>query len=806
MSDAIEPTSPADDPAYAGALEALERGVAVFPIVAGGKMPLTLNGLRDASKDRAVVEAWRDAHPGCNWAAVPATGGMFVADQDVKHGQNGPQRLQEAAAANGGLPATFTVETPSGGLHHWFHGQAPTRQSMLPGIDIRGGRSDGSSYGYVLLPGSMVDGKRYTIRDDSPVAPAPEWLLTLAQTPREQSSVTDDEIDALAGGLFGCGPLDYADVPHDLKVRLARELRDRPNLKARWDGSTEGLKDRTRSGVEFSLAAMLSGPFEAEEVGTLIRANPHTKAGSDGETSRELARTILRSGCTQDLGANGDRAAEMSAEYMRRQGLEPEREPSGSDNAKPDKKPAWLQFHGASERAALRPSEFVVDKLIPENFVFAVYAKPGSYKSFVMLDLAFAIAAGRPAFGAYAVLKPGPTIYFCGEGYIDFVKQRVAALFADAGLKDNGSVPLLTVPGVPPANDPAAVAAVIKGIRRQLRGEKPALIVIDTLARSMPGINTNEAQNATVYMEMVQTLADELGCCVGTVGHEGKTEGKGFTGAIQFEAGFQGVIRADADKASLTTELLFEKDKDGEADRVIYLGGEKVWLPDTARGSSLVFKELSQAEYLARKADKGKAQADKRFHDLCVKLAVEKCGEGQPIKTNKPIDKDGVAWAAFTRARNGADVKDAAIRAELTKAVEAGVLVIRSHVRGEPTAGFWPVGPTPEAAPTEPATPAAPERPTEPATQTTEPVLPMVVLKDVCMATTARLGGGPSAARQVKEVLRQFIPVSREAFKTTYTGTIKDIPADRRQEFCDALAALRPEVDDLADLLDPVTC
>ena len=145
---------PVGDEAYAGALQAVERGVAVFPVAVGTKKPLIGEWEKNASKDPRVVQEWRDANPGCNWGGVPATGGMFAVDLDVKHGNNGIRVFQELAEANGDALNTFTVETTSGGRHHWYLGEAPTRQSMRLGIDVRGGRSDGSSYGYVMLPGS----------------------------------------------------------------------------------------------------------------------------------------------------------------------------------------------------------------------------------------------------------------------------------------------------------------------------------------------------------------------------------------------------------------------------------------------------------------------------------------------------------------------------------------------------------------------------------------------------------------------------------------------------------------------------
>ncbi len=89
---------------------------------------------------------------------------------------------------------TLTVTTPSGGAHLYFRvppacslaSVSGGRTALGPGIDIRGpGRGSG---GYLIGPGSIVNGFRCTIECDLPVAPLPAWVADLlaagAQRPR----------------------------------------------------------------------------------------------------------------------------------------------------------------------------------------------------------------------------------------------------------------------------------------------------------------------------------------------------------------------------------------------------------------------------------------------------------------------------------------------------------------------------------------------------------------------------------------------------------------------------------------------
>lgn len=104
---------------------------------------------------------------------------------------NGIETLRTQCEDHGeDWPDTFTVMTPSEGLHLYFRvpadctiGSSTTGRSPLGrGIDVRGpGRRSG---GYLLGPGSVLSGLGYVITQDVPVAPLPQWIATLLTKPR----------------------------------------------------------------------------------------------------------------------------------------------------------------------------------------------------------------------------------------------------------------------------------------------------------------------------------------------------------------------------------------------------------------------------------------------------------------------------------------------------------------------------------------------------------------------------------------------------------------------------------------------
>lgn len=136
------------------ALKLAAAGLRVFPVAENDKDPpcsrTSRPGQRPTSSRYGAGGRWPRANIGVS------TNGMAVVDVDPKRG--GLTTLAVVEAENGPLPATMRVRTPSGGLHLYLTADSPVANSqnrLGTGIDIRG------EGGYVLGPGSVIDGKRY---------------------------------------------------------------------------------------------------------------------------------------------------------------------------------------------------------------------------------------------------------------------------------------------------------------------------------------------------------------------------------------------------------------------------------------------------------------------------------------------------------------------------------------------------------------------------------------------------------------------------------------------------------------------
>lgn len=149
----------------------------LFPIQKGTKRP-ALHGWNEKATDNPETLAqWRQEFPEANIGVACGPSGLIVLDVDPQ----GHEHFLHLDLEHG-IPNTYTVSTPRGGYHYYFYGTSRNRVHMLPGIDIR------SSGGYVLFPGSWVDGKPYKVLNDAPIAPAPKWLLDMAGKPKERDA------------------------------------------------------------------------------------------------------------------------------------------------------------------------------------------------------------------------------------------------------------------------------------------------------------------------------------------------------------------------------------------------------------------------------------------------------------------------------------------------------------------------------------------------------------------------------------------------------------------------------------------
>lgn len=182
------------------ALSLAARGFWVFPIipkgvgykdkngnlcVSDGKHP-AVSFTNWATRDPKKIERrWRSRNYGVGifTSRFGDDGALVVVDVDTKHDKRGDESLLKLELDGFDLPITLEHLTPSGGRHLIMTAPKPMKQGtdvLGSGLDIR------SKGGYILGPGSTIDGKPYVqIGERQTVADAPQWLLDRLGQARE---------------------------------------------------------------------------------------------------------------------------------------------------------------------------------------------------------------------------------------------------------------------------------------------------------------------------------------------------------------------------------------------------------------------------------------------------------------------------------------------------------------------------------------------------------------------------------------------------------------------------------------------
>jgi len=142
---------------------AYRREIHLLPVVPNGKAPAVPKGTSTLSFRMSLEDAIERLKNGGNVAImfhapkVP----IFAVDIDVGEGKLTPEMGKELL---GSFPETLTVQTPHGGYHLYYMATLlrKPRNAKYKYKGVEAGEVRVDNY-YVLAPGSVVDGKMYTI-------------------------------------------------------------------------------------------------------------------------------------------------------------------------------------------------------------------------------------------------------------------------------------------------------------------------------------------------------------------------------------------------------------------------------------------------------------------------------------------------------------------------------------------------------------------------------------------------------------------------------------------------------------------
>lgn len=518
------------------ALELAAAGTPVFPLVPGAKRPLTEHGLRDRSAEEWQVDAWWQQWPDANIGVVPDDLGYCVLDVDGEEGQASLNALEIDTL-------TMRSDTPNGGYHLWYAGSLPPstgKYGLGPNLDVRGWGS------YVLWPGSKLETGEYTWQNRN-------WVLELPAKVRE----TLDRPKRVAAKV-GIGEQEnFINLGRADSYLVANPF------------PTEG----SRNDETFKRAAHLRD-LGLSEATTLEKITAWNEAGAEPLEADEIEL------CVWSAYNNGQNAPGSKGFILPDDWDTPSIPPKEID--KPVSQRDDDGFVWAKDMASQPEVQYAVRGLIPVG-VIELLGPPSSYKSFLALDIAGSIAAGAPVFGEREVCKPGDAVYCAGEASFGMMKQRWPALAAVRGF-DPEQTRLAVVKWVPQARQ--GTEQLEKVIEKH--GAKPAVIVIDTVARTLLGEKEDEVGMGLV-IGMATRLSALYHCLVILVHHTGKDESRGGRGSNAMEAGTDAIFRVERG-SGLNVILHNDRQKDTDEKEPIYLKGAAV-------AGSVVFQAVRESDW-----------------------------------------------------------------------------------------------------------------------------------------------------------------------------------------------------------------
>ena len=374
------------------------RGFRVFPLGENSKLPIDVGWTTSATTNPEIIKSWwtdpvtgveRNYNIGC------LTTEWIVIDVDTKQGKPGLRTMAEL-----GLEFdTLVVATPGRGYHLYYRRRdKPTGQSPLgEGVDVR------SHNGYVLAPGSIIEGVEYRVVCDSDPIPFPGWLVGRLSASRTRGERRDTDLP------FDLDQPEFIEIAtHWLRTAAPKAIEGQNG-----DDTTYCVACRIRdfgcsADVCVDLLADLwnpacSPPWELEALRRKVENAYQYATGSPGSATAQAAFAAVTV-------------------------LEP---PNARFYHGPNGSPYHFGNLLAIGEIETRP--WIFGNILLNRTVTAVFAGPGGGKSMLKLIIAAHLAVGKDFLG-YTCHKGGRSIVFDAEDDVKEMSRRLHAICFVFGL------------------------------------------------------------------------------------------------------------------------------------------------------------------------------------------------------------------------------------------------------------------------------------------------------------------------------------------------------------------------------------
>ncbi len=376
---------------------------------------------------------------------------------------------------------------------------------------------------------------------------------------------------------------------HELAERLGVMVETDPRVARLYRGGGDFRRPTDRSSCAHELAtALLAHEVSYSEMVFLLGDHPKTGAWTREKGFPNDARELKR---LWERAPERDPDAHAEDEFSGTEappGVDLVKRPTAADRVAmaptPGEKRAAISGLNAEESAPKRfnllslsdlrklpPPSFLIGTLIPERGFSVLYSAPKVGKTFLALSMFMHVAGGRDWFGL-KVKQAQPIIYVCGED-LSGVRLRVQALQEKYGFDD--ATPFWVVDSAVMLADGDSVDQMIQDIRAVVPDVPIGATIIDTLSRSIPGLDENTAQTMSLVVKGANLLREKLGCAVVAVHHQGKDATRGGRGNNALLGGLDAELHMERGEIANTVVLTTTHMKNGPAGHVRHFDLEK---------------------------------------------------------------------------------------------------------------------------------------------------------------------------------------------------------------------------------------
>lgn len=551
MPDDHSPASPPDgasgravapDSTLAWARFYAGLGWSVVPVRPGEKIPaIPWSGFQQARPSMAQLDDWFGIGGYGIGIVTGRVSGIFVLDFD---GEAGQEQLIRLEREHGPLPPTVSALTPGGGIHLLFqHPGTPvaTRKNVLPGLDIRG---DG---GFIVgHPSVHKNSRRYewdadAHPEDVAIAAAPQWVVDLVQQATPAGAAANAPIiQTEQPGAFGLPTSVIADgresYMRDTILAMLRAMRDQlgrlptadelfaevwPQYSRKVDLTRPGRgADEVMAKIRYTLHRVAAGAVVGLQAAPAVAA---PSPAATGETAFPACPDVFP---TLDIGA----------------------------------------------LSSLPPVEWLIDDILTTDGFGITYGPPASLKSFLLISWALHIASGTPWLDHK--VRQGAVLYVAGEG-VRGMGRRIRAWMRHHKL-EGVDLPFRLLPASVNLTEPEQLARLVRTAvaAADAEGTPIALVVIDTVARAIPGADENSAQDMGRFVAAIEHIKSQVACHVHGVHHSGKDPDRGARGSSALLGAVDTMVRVTREEDQVTVEV--EKQKDDDEAKPIALQIERI--------------------------------------------------------------------------------------------------------------------------------------------------------------------------------------------------------------------------------------